>query len=63
MRVVYSADFNFAAIFSAIGTPTHKLALFLLQFLTPSTTNEYTVIDSFHFCSRNLSTGPQLTHD
>ena len=30
------------------GTPTYKLAKFLLKFLTPSTANEFTVIDSFH---------------
>ena len=63
MRVLYLADFNSVAFFSAIGTPTYKLATFLLQFLTPSTGNEYTTINSFNFCSRNLSTGPQLAHD
>ena len=35
----------FRPILSAIDTPTYKLA----KFLTPSTANEYTVIDSFHF--------------
>ena len=39
----------FCAILSAIGTPTYKLAKFLLKFLSPSTANEFTVIDSFHF--------------
>ena len=39
----------FRPILSAIGTPTNKLAKFLLEFLTPSAANEYTVIDSFHF--------------
>ena len=39
----------FRPILSAIDTPTCKLAKFLLKFLTPSTANEYTVIDSFHF--------------
>ena len=29
----------FGPIFSAIGTPTYKLAKFLLMFLTPSTAN------------------------
>ena len=41
----------------AIDTPTYKLAKFLLKFLTHSTANEYTVIDSFHFaeeiCQQN----------
>ena len=31
------------------GTPTHKLAKFLLKLLTPSTASSFTVIDSFHF--------------
>ena len=39
----------FRPIFSAIGTPTYNLAKFLLKFLTTSTANKYTVIDSFHF--------------
>ena len=39
----------FPPILSAIGTPTYKLAKFLLKFLTPSTANEFTIIDSFHF--------------
>ena len=39
----------FRPILSAIGTPTYKLAKFLLPFLTPLTQNEYTVTDSFHF--------------
>ena len=37
------------SILSATGTPTYKLAKFSLKFLTPSTANEFTVIDSFHF--------------
>ena len=40
---------TFCPILSAIDTPTYKLAKFLLKFLTPSTANEYAVIDSFHF--------------
>ena len=39
----------FRPILSAIGTPTYNLTQFLLKFLTPSTANEFTVIDSFHF--------------
>ena len=39
----------FRLILSAICTPTYKLVKFLLKFLTPSTANEFTVIDSFHF--------------
>ena len=36
----------FRPILSAIGTPTYKLANILLKFLTPSTANEFTVIDN-----------------
>ena len=32
-----------------IGTPTYKLAKFLLKLLAPSTAKQFTVIDSFHF--------------
>ena len=39
----------FCPILPAIGTPTYKLAKFLLKFLTPSTANEFAVIDSSHF--------------
>ena len=39
----------FCSILSATGTPTYKLAKFLLKFLTPSTANEFTIIDSFYF--------------
>ena len=39
----------FQPILSIIRTPTYKLEKFLLQFLTPSTTNKFTVIDSFYF--------------
>ena len=36
-------------IFSATDTSSYKLAKFLLKFLTPSISNKFTVIDSFHF--------------
>ena len=36
-------------ILSAIGTPTCKLAKFLVPILEPLTTNEYTIKDSFTF--------------
>ena len=36
----------FQFVLTAIGT---RKAKFLLQFLTPSAANEYTVTDSFHF--------------
>ena len=39
----------FCPILSAVGTSTYKLAKFLLQFLSHSPANEYTVTGSFHF--------------
>ena len=39
----------FRPIFSALNTPTYKLAKFLVPILKPLATNEFTVIDSFHF--------------
>ena len=39
---------------STIGTPTYKLAIYLLQFFIPLTQNEYTVTDSFHFAQENI---------
>ena len=52
-------DYHLALSFQLLIHPTYKLAEFLLKFLTPSTANEYTVIDSFHFtekfCLQNFS--------
>ena len=39
----------FHPILSAIGTPTYKLAKFLLSFVTSLTQNEYTITDTFNF--------------
>ena len=36
---------------SQIGSATYKIAKFLLTFITPITTNEHTVKDTFHFVS------------
>ena len=38
---------SFRPTLSAIGTPTYKLAKFLVPILDPLTTNEYTIKDSF----------------
>ena len=38
---------SFTPIVSAIGTPTYKLARFLVPIIEPLTTNEYTIKDSF----------------
>ena len=40
---------SFRPILSAIGTPSYKLAKFLVPMLEPLTTNEYTIRDSFTF--------------
>ena len=42
---------KYRPIISQIGSPTYKLAKFLLGFVNPFTSNEYTVKDSFHFVS------------
>ena len=51
---------HFCPILSAVGTPIYKLAKFLLKFLTPSTANEYTIIDSFHFAEEICQQGLNL---
>ena len=38
-------------IISQINSPTYKIAKYLVQFITPFTTNQYTVKDSFEFSS------------
>ena len=53
-------DFHLFA-FSDIGTPTNKLAKFLLQFLKPSKTNANIVIDSFIFAEENCQQEPNYT--
>ena len=50
----------FRPVPSTIGTPTDKLAKFLPKFLTPSTANEYTVINSFHFAEEICQQDPNL---
>ena len=50
----------FRPIFSAIGTPTYKLAKFLPPFLTPLTQNEHTITDSFHFADEICKQDPNL---
>ena len=42
---------KYRPIISQIGSPTYKIAKFLLGFVQPFTTNEYTVKDTFHFVS------------
>ena len=45
----------FRPILSAIGTPTHKLAKFLVFVLSDITQNEFTVKDSFTFVDEILT--------
>ena len=42
---------KYRPIMSQIGSPTYKIAKFLLSFIQPFTSNEYTVKDTFHFVS------------
>ena len=42
---------KYRPIISQIGSATYNLAKYLLPFLEPLTTNEYTVRDTFHFIS------------
>ena len=42
---------KFRPIISQIGSPTYRIAKYLLSFIAPFTTNEYTVKDTFHFVS------------
>jgi len=42
---------KYRPIISQIGSPTYKIAKYLLSFIQPYTTNEYTVRDTFHFVS------------
>ena len=42
---------KYRPIISQIGSPTYKLSKFLLEFVKPFTSNEYTIKDTFHFVS------------
>ena len=42
---------KFRPIISQIGSPTYKLAKYLLDYVQPHTSNEYTIKDTFHFVS------------
>ena len=47
-------------ILSAIGTPTYKLAKFLVSMLEPLTTNAYTINDSCTFAEELQSSHTKL---
>ena len=51
---------SFRPVLSAIGTPTYKLAKFLVPTLEPQTTNEYTIKDSFTFADEPQSFDSKL---
>ena len=50
----------FRPILSVIGTPTCKLAKFLIPILEPITSNEYTIKDSFTFAEELQSFDSKL---
>ena len=50
----------FKPILSAIGTPTYNIAEFLVPFLKPLTTNDYTLKDTFEFSRNILNQNPNL---
>ena len=45
---------------SVVGTPTYKLAKFLLPFLTPLTQSEYTVTELFPFAEEIYKHDPKF---
>ena len=49
---------KFRPILSTIGTPTYKLAKFLVPILSPLTSNEFSVHDSFSFADKVSSFCP-----
>ena len=51
---------SFRPFLSAIGTPTYKLAKFLVPMLEPLTTNEYTINDSLTFAEELQSFDSKL---
>ena len=42
---------KYRPIISQIGSATYKIAKFLLDYVQPHTTNQYTIKDTFHFVS------------
>ena len=59
-RIVTGGLPSFRTILSAIGTPTYKLAKFLVPILEPLTTNEYAIKDSFTFAEELQSFDSKL---
>ena len=51
---------SFTPLLSAIGTPTYKLAKFLVPMLEYLTTNEYTIKDSITFAEELQSFNSKL---
>ena len=51
---------HFRLILSAIGTPTYKLAKFLLSFLTPLTKTKHTITYPFRFGEEICKQDPNL---
>ena len=59
-KIVTDSLPSFRPIPSAIGTPTYKLAKFLVPMLEPLTTNEYTIKDSLTFAEELQSFDSKL---
>ena len=59
-KIVTDGFPSFRPILSAIGTPTYKLAKFLVPILEPLTTNECTIKDSFTFAEELQSFDSKL---
>ena len=59
-KIVTDGIPSFRPILSAIGTPTYKIAKFLVPMLEPLTTNEYTIKDSFTFAEELQSFDSKL---
>ena len=60
LKIVTDGLPSFRPNLSAIGTPTYKLAKFLVPMLEPLTTNEYTIKDSFTFAEKLQSFDSKL---
>ena len=59
-KIITDSLLSFRPILSAIGTPTYKIAKFLVPMLEPLTTNEYTIKNSFTFAEELQSFHPKL---
>ena len=58
-NIIFSQNYSFRPIFAAYNTASYKIAKYLVPILSPFTTNEYTIENSYSFskkiCSLNNS--------